>query len=118
MHILGHRSVTTTLQLLDLPRAHQVLAQVLGKHRVVVGHVDRFDLLIGFAQLLHVVQSILVVHQLLLQRAEVRLARLVPCGLWLLMNVGVLGLLAPWRDGRNEMVVPTFALAVLGLIGP
>ena len=65
-HSLGHRRVTTTLQLLDLSRAHQVLAQILRKHRVVVGHVDRFDLLIGFAQLLHVVQSILVVHQLLL----------------------------------------------------
>ena len=66
MHILGHSCVTTALQLLDLSRAHQVLAKVFGKHRVVVGHVDRFDLLIGFAQLLHVVQSILVVHQLLL----------------------------------------------------
>jgi hypothetical protein len=34
------------------------------------------------------------------------------------MNVGMLGLLAPCRDGWNEMVVPTFVLAVLGLIGP
>jgi len=32
--------------------------------------------------------------------------------------IGVLGLLAPWRDGRNEMAVPAFALAVLGLTGP